>query len=83
MWRHRAPSRHDFGRLDEVFPAASYQYILYGMGAKPVAAAAQPVSAEALQTLRQVRHQAERMAAALPTPRELLQHIVRHGQHRI
>lgn len=83
MWQHRAPSRHDLGRIDEVFPAASYQYILYGMGAKPVGAQPRPVSADVLQALRHTQHLAERMVAALPSQRELLQHIVLHGQHRI
>ena len=35
LWRHRPPSRYDFNRIQEVFPAASYQYILYGMGFRP------------------------------------------------
>ncbi|MDZ7812618.1 MAG: tryptophan halogenase family protein [Ideonella sp.] len=83
LWRARAPSRHDFGRTDEVFPAASYQYILYGMGAKPQGLSVQPLQAEVMQLMRHTRHQTERMAAALPTPRELLQHIVRQGQHGI
>jgi hypothetical protein len=26
------PSRFDFPRIEEIFPAASYQYVLYGMG---------------------------------------------------
>ncbi|MFX8797766.1 tryptophan 7-halogenase, partial [Acinetobacter baumannii] len=33
LWRYQSPWFHDeFDRLDEVFPAASYQYVLYGMG---------------------------------------------------
>src|SRR4051812_43563332 len=33
LWRHQSPSYHDeFDRIEEVFPAASYQYVLYGMG---------------------------------------------------
>lgn len=32
LWRHRAPWQHDFPYQDEIFSAASYQYILYGMG---------------------------------------------------
>ena len=34
LWRHRAPADHDFTSNNEVFPAASYQYVLYGMGFK-------------------------------------------------
>ncbi len=30
-WRYRAPWHRDERRVDEMFPAASYQYILYGM----------------------------------------------------
>jgi len=32
LWQYRAPADHDFTSNNEVFPAASYQYVLYGMG---------------------------------------------------
>jgi tryptophan halogenase len=32
LWRYRAPGNLDFTSNNEVFPAASYQYVLYGMG---------------------------------------------------
>ncbi len=33
LWRYQSPWYHDeFDRIEEVFPAASYQYVLYGMG---------------------------------------------------
>lgn len=31
LWKHRSPSEYDFSRKREVFSAASYQYVLYGM----------------------------------------------------
>lgn len=34
LWQHRSPADHDFTSNNEVFPAASYQYVLYGMGFK-------------------------------------------------
>ncbi|MCP4986884.1 MAG: tryptophan 7-halogenase [Colwellia sp.] len=34
LWQHRSPADFDFTNNNEVFPAASYQYILYGMGFK-------------------------------------------------
>ena len=37
LWRHQPPSRYDLHRVEEVFPSASYQYILYGMGFRPEA----------------------------------------------
>ena len=35
LWRYQPPSRHDFYRVEEIFPSASYQYVLYGMGFQP------------------------------------------------
>lgn len=32
LWRYHSPYDHDFTSNNEVFPAASYQYVLYGMG---------------------------------------------------
>lgn len=32
LWRYQPPWHDDFDRAVEVFPAASYQYVLYGMG---------------------------------------------------
>jgi len=34
LWQYRSPADHDFTSNNEVFPAASYQYVLYGMGFK-------------------------------------------------
>ena len=31
LWKHQAPWKSEFDSLEEAFPAASYQYILYGM----------------------------------------------------
>lgn len=35
VWRNRGPIKSDFEGVAELFPAASYQYVLYGMGFKP------------------------------------------------
>jgi hypothetical protein len=32
LWRYNPPGEHDFDSAQEMFPAASYQYVLYGMG---------------------------------------------------
>jgi flavin-dependent dehydrogenase len=32
LWKFQPPSYNDFSEIEEIFPAASYQYILYGMG---------------------------------------------------
>jgi tryptophan 7-halogenase len=87
LWRHRPPSRLDFHRLDEVFPAASYQYVLYGMGfrsAPSTRAASHGKEAEmADEFFRQAASLTSRMLGALPANRELLDHIRRHGLPKI
>ncbi len=35
IWRYRGPQIADFSAAIELFPAASYQYVLYGMGFSP------------------------------------------------
>lgn len=86
LWRHRPPSRHDFFRIEEVFPSASWQYILYGMGFMPASAVGNRRS-EALdsadQYFREAARLTGRMLGALPGNRELLMHIQRHGLPRI
>jgi tryptophan halogenase len=78
QWRLRAPARHDFGRNDEVFPSASYQYVLYGMGFRPDT---QPLSATKLQAAQacfdEAARQARRFVPGLPGHRSLIDHIHR------
>lgn len=32
LWKYQPPSRRDLIQAEEIFPSASYQYVLYGMG---------------------------------------------------
>jgi hypothetical protein len=83
MWGLRPPARHDFGRIDEVFPAASYQYVLYGMGFRPEAL---PASDPTLQAGRacfeEAARQARRLVPGLPGHRSLIDHIFQQGLPR-
>ncbi len=86
QWRHRPPSRYDLPRIEEVFPSASYQYVLYGMGFKPAPGsdtrrAEDPARAEGY--FREAAVLAQRMLGALPSNRELITHIQGHGLSRI
>ena len=82
LWRHRSPSRYDFGRIEEVFPSASYQYVLYGMGFRTEHA---PVNdpAPADGYFREAAALTSKMLGALPANRDLLDHIKRHGLQTI
>lgn len=82
LWEYQSPWFHDeFDRVEEVFPAASYQYVLYGMGFKT------RVEPEALdgdarlaqRAMRENASQTERLRAGLPRHRDLIRKIIDHG----
>jgi hypothetical protein len=81
IWRHRPPSRVDFYRIEEVFPAASYQYVLYGMGFKPASSrTARPEQLAAAEAaFKDVSTLTRRLMSGLPRHRDLLQHLHTHG----
>lgn len=86
LWRHLAPSRYDLFRVEEVFPSASYQYVLYGMGFRPTPGAAAMRADEADRAdgfFREAAALTGRMLAALPSNRELIAHVKRNGLSRI
>lgn len=67
LWRGQVPGHADFLMVDEIFPAASWQYVLYGMGGK-----APQLPAINTDTTGQVEQRARQLAAALPTNRKYL-----------
>jgi tryptophan halogenase len=70
VWRHQPPSAWDLPMADEIFPAASYQYVLYGMGFAPPAEGA--LREEAALSLTQVEQRARALASSLPANRTYL-----------
>ncbi len=73
LWRHRAPAAIDLPMQDEVFPAASYRYVLWGMGFPlPDRPAARPAGADLAPQLRQLDQRTRTLAASLPTNRAYL-----------
>ena len=82
LWKYQSPWFFDeFDRLEEVFPAASYQYVLYGMGFE-TEVAPEDTADTALAAAR-LLHENERMtaelSARLPKNRELLNKIYEYG----
>jgi tryptophan halogenase len=85
-WRHRPPSRYDFHRIEEVFPSASYLYVLAGMGFRfdPARAPRQSDRLDlAADYFRDAANLTRKMMAALPSNRELIDHIKHHPLPRI
>ena len=70
IWTHQPPSSADLPMVDEVFPAASYQYVLYGM--RRSAPSAGPIGIGRKPALAAVEQRARALAAALPTNRAYL-----------
>lgn len=71
LWREQPPSSYDLPLAEEIFPAASYQYVWYGMGGS-VPGRLPPPSASMVAQLGQLRNRTRGLLSALPTNRELL-----------
>jgi len=86
LWRHQPPSRYDLHRVEEVFPSASYQYVLYGMGFRPESEGFSRRADDADRADEYFREAAQltrRMLGALPSNRDLIEHIRKTGLQRI
>ena len=86
LWSHQSPWFHDeFDRVEEVFPAASYQYVLYGMGfrtqVEPSMLSGDAKTAE--RAMRENAIQTEHLRAGLPRHRDLIRKIVEHGMQAV
>ncbi|AFV00531.1 tryptophan halogenase family protein [Simiduia agarivorans] len=81
-WREQSPWHGDFDRAVEVFPAASYQYVLYGMGFE-TRTDWPPVSEQSLARARTLFQQAQsdtnQLLRGLPDHRTLLNKIKHYG----
>lgn len=69
LWREQPPSEWDFPQVDEIFPAASHQFVLYGMGFPPPDFDPAPA---AIAAVAAVQEGARSLCAALPANRTYL-----------
>jgi flavin-dependent dehydrogenase len=86
LWKYRAPADYDFTSNNEVFPAASYQYILYGMGFKSdysqTAYALDDIDF-AQYNFTQNKKLTDKALSMLPKNRELIDKVIEFGFNRI
>jgi len=86
LWKHQSPGLTDeFDRLEEVFPAASYQYVLYGMGFKTEV---EPLEADMTQSAARRMFDentqlTQRIRSKLPKNRDLIKKIHEFGLQAI
>lgn len=71
LWRDQPPSHYDLPLVDEIFPAASYQYVWYGMGRSVPSRLPPPTPAMSAQ-LEQIRQRTRSLLSVLPANRALL-----------
>ena len=82
LWKYQSPWFFDeFDRLEEVFPQASYQYVLYGMGFRTEVEPMDNADTEkmAARFLSENVTITRKMRAELPKNRELIQKIHQYG----
>lgn len=83
LWRYQTPNKYDFPLAEEMFPAASWQYVLYGMGFRTYLKGApvdQQVSQPYFDKLARIKSQ---LLSQLPTNRELINKIRQFGLQKI
>ncbi|MCE9686498.1 tryptophan 7-halogenase [Shewanella sp. AS16] len=85
LWRHQAPGPQDIGHREPLFPAASFQYVLYGMGfhtALPTHV--KPSQQQLAQKLFSENQQRTRaLSRNLPANRDLLDRVKQAGFAKI
>src|ERR1700730_1340267 len=86
FWRDHCPWHEDFAHREEVFSAASYQYILYGMGfqTRPAPRLLNHRDRNlAQEKMNETASYAKSLTASLPGNRELLSKVRKYGLQKI
>ena len=82
LWKYQSPWFFDeLDRLEEVFPAASYQYVLYGMGFRTEVMPEEMAdsAADAVKLVQENARMTAELCTRLPRNRELLNKIYQYG----
>jgi glycine/D-amino acid oxidase-like deaminating enzyme len=88
LWRYQSPWRDDLPQFDELFSAASYQYVLYGMDYKTEEPRQSRRSFELGRTsadslFRENEKRTRQLVEALPTNRDLIGKVHEYGFQKI
>lgn len=82
LWKYHSPWFFDeFDRLEEVFPAASYQYVLYGMGFRTEIGPMDNSTTESIaaKLFNENAAVTQQMRTQLPKNRDLMRKIFEYG----
>ncbi len=86
LWKYQSPYHQDFTQVDEVFPSASYQYVLYGMGFKteqPLSAKQKSMIDTAMENFQKNAKLSHKLLSVLPSNRDLINKIKEFGLQKI
>ncbi len=85
LWRFQVPNQYDFPLTQEMFPAASWQYVLYGMGFETELLGNKP--SKSINTALKFMHQSasftEKCIKGLQGHREVINRINQFGMQKI
>ena len=86
LWRYQVPSHHDITHTEELFPAASFQFIYYGMGgvtAQRYSKTFRERAAQAEHLFHENSMKTKQLMASLNNNRELLNKVKQFGFSKI
>jgi len=88
LWKYQGPWHRDTNHIDEMFPSASFQYVLYGMNFETNPSTTTRRSDRegrevAANLFQKNARQRQELAAAMPTNRDLINKINTYGFQKI
>ena len=83
LWRYQTPNKYDFPLAEEMFPAASWQYVLYGMGFRTSCRSEKVDQRESQVYFDKVNRIKAQLLNQLPSNRELINKIHQFGLQKI
>ena len=88
LWQYQAPWHRDTNLVDEMFPSASFQYVLYGMDFATHTDVTQrrtdrESAAVAVSLFQENAKRTQQLMASLPTNRELINKVYEYGFQKI
>lgn len=86
LWQYQTPNQYDFPYLREMFPEASWQYVLYGMKFNTHVAVSKQNAASraiALKFKEETQSMSRRLESAIPKNRDLIEKICLYGLHKV
>ena len=88
IWQYQPPWHRDTKHADEMFPSASFQYILYGMDFKTMLDPSlkrsdREAGAKAMGLFTENAKRTEQLMSSMPSNRELINKIYKYGFQKI